>query len=137
MREIRFKAWNGKAMEYGGFAIHASGSITNILEGLSQVTEQSPIMQFTGLTDKNGKDIYEGDIVRGPFRNGLSRKDIKEKCFDVEVFITPEAGADIKFPPAAFVGDYRWIPHLSECEVIGNIYENPELLECERESIEA
>jgi uncharacterized phage protein (TIGR01671 family) len=68
------------------------------------------LMQYTGLKDKNGKEIYEGDIVKT--RKG-GHKIIVE-------FIRG------KFEPFDDSGEYGHFAE--ECEVIGNIYENPELL---------
>ena len=74
------------------------------------------LMQFTGLRDKNGREIYEGDIVRGA--------GIKPKVYVVGWLDT--------YGGFAFLDDEKAIPayeFLNDfCEVIGNIYENPELL---------
>lgn len=83
----------------------------------------APVMQFTGLYDKNGKEIYEGDVIRI-----LLRRHMEDSVF---------ANAEIRFEGAAFwfdapkVGftDCNWhFYNQSDREVIGNIYENPELL---------
>lgn len=79
----------------------------NSLIGISQAAYE--LMQFTGLKDKNGKEIYEGDLVA----HNASAKPI-----DVE-FI------DGTFEPFS-KSDFGWTSTL--CEIIGNIYENPELL---------
>lgn len=80
------------------------------------------VMQFTGLTDKNGKEIYEGDIIL----EGITRKIIlwKDGSFHIQV---PgwKPNADMPTRPI-------WMDTLSpegiQFEVIGNIYENPDLL---------
>ncbi len=75
--------------------------------------EQTPIMQFTGLHDKNGNPVYEGDIVFDPSQYGGNKVVIWNNnlaCFE---FNRPLGYA---------------IASVILCEVIGNIYENPELL---------
>lgn len=75
------------------------------------------LIQFTGLKDKNGKEIYEGDIVKW-FVNDVIRTGIVD-------YIDGYGGFDMK----NFKDDYHvccdWLR--GEYEVIGNIYENPEL----------
>ena len=55
-RVIKFRGWNGKSMEFGGFCVHAGGTVMNDTV-LSDIQADSPVMQFTGLTDNNGVDI--------------------------------------------------------------------------------
>lgn len=125
MREIKFRAWNGRAMEYGGFSIHATGKIEP-MDALTSVTEESPIMQYTGLKDKNGVEIYEGDILRMPVDS------LADNALDIVV----EYGEHET--PIGWYG--RYIHRRNEhchinsaisytSRVIGNIHENPELLE--------
>ena len=76
--------------------------------------------QFTGLTDKNGKEIYEGDIVE----HYCDKERKAECCHSIYQIVWEESGFTI--PGCSFILDQRdWG---NRFEVIGNIYENPELL---------
>lgn len=77
------------------------------------------IMQFIGLLDKNGKEIYEGDIV-------LVDGDKKTLVSWSDKF----ASFCIKNDTWMFLHWFGESVDPAECEIIGNIYENPELLEC-------
>jgi len=80
------------------------------------------LMQYTGLKDKNGKEIYEGDIVHvTDFFHG-DAKVYKGVVKFVGGYYQIE-GQDIRNAPLG------WIISSDDLEVIGNIYENPELLE--------
>jgi len=61
MREIKFRAWhNGKMIQ--GVGVYEGTAIIDINED-SPYLWTAEVMQFTGLHDKNGKEIYEGDIL--------------------------------------------------------------------------
>ena len=96
--------------------------------------------QYTGLTDKNGTKIFEGDIVRTqPFSDRLYSKKAKFKQHIgiVEYVIRHfknslyeqdyEAGWRVKIKDYDKFGYYDWSTFF-KCEVIGNIHDNPELL---------
>jgi hypothetical protein len=79
-------------------------------------------MQFINFVDDNKKEIYEGDIVVIPSHYGV---DYYFKYFNaVVVFEEGSFGIEPIDKKISTWGDFQW----SECEVIGNIYENPELL---------
>ena len=67
MREIKFRAWDGKKMTQNGIHISLHGYQWNWVDGQSlhgSEINTYPLMQFTGLLDKNSVEIYEGDIVK-------------------------------------------------------------------------
>lgn len=81
------------------------------------------LMQYTGLKDKNGKEIYEGDIVRITLANGNNEKDYKVFYFE------EGASFQLKNIRCYYDVDTFWRYSNKQIEVIGNIYKNPELLD--------
>lgn len=81
------------------------------------------LMQYTGLKDKNGKEIYEGDIVKIKHEFGNT----ENIC---EIIYLDGAFRTKKFIFGSYYDClYYWYANDYELEVIGNIYDNPELLE--------
>ena len=109
MRELKFRAWvnTEKKMYYGD----------NDLEAFFRDFEGWDIMQFTGLKDKNGKDVFEGDITAAS-KDAFNRHLVifEDGCFQLVLATGRQT-----------LKDASWRGHFME-EVIGNIYENPELL---------
>lgn len=112
--------WNGNVYANDNFELNV-----NNLKGWS--IDEKYLMQSTGLKDKNGKEIFEGDIV-------------KFSDCDDEVYITPVvwdknyACFGVSFSggyPISFDYLEEFYTELKDIEVVGNIYENPELLEGE------
>lgn len=110
MREIKFRAWDkaNEEMYYDNERVLQSLAITAQYRDKVKIIE---FMQYTGLKDKQDKLIYEGDIVKC-FKVGNSVVNFSYGCFGLTTNHTFHAFNDI----------------YGEIEVIGNIYENPELL---------
>jgi uncharacterized phage protein (TIGR01671 family) len=108
MREIKFRAWDDKRkLMYLAVGICCDGTPFDHEE---KVLYDTIPMQFTGLRDRSGKEIFEGDIIS--YKIEMAGYTDKHK----EVVIFKEG----RFKPVIH-------PHY-EPQIIGNIYENPELL---------
>lgn len=127
-REIKFRAWFGglhnekMVYDYEG---------TYYFESYGFYTEEIPIMQYTGLTDKNGKEIYEGDIITTDkyicIDEGKQNYVLLVEIFNCASFIT--AYCVNKNKAGISDGITEIIDVDEEYTILGNIYENPELLE--------
>ena len=111
MREIKFRLWceNKKEWETDTWVLWSNGLIYDIKLKKSMNRKTHILEEYTGLHDKNGKEIYEGDICT--FYDG----EIVEVLFEKGKFILN--GKEISL---------MWNPNFAE--VIGNIHQNPELL---------
>ncbi len=133
MRTIKFRAWDEQAkVMHEDFRFIKSGNdgndwivFTSNSQNLQSVPhpfenpyfqQQFKIMQFTGLTDIDGAEIYEGDIVSVP---GAGNCEVKI-CTWYGVTYTDSDGYDLPHADCASEQDYPTI--------IGNIYQNQELL---------
>ena len=109
-REIKFRAWdkNAIAMQYRTLAEYGE-------KGFGLPYPEDPeiiVMQFTGLKDRNGKEIYEGDILQ-----------IFNEKYEVRVIQTEnQMFVDYGYPNKHNGPAPHWV------EIIGNAYENPKLL---------
>lgn len=115
-REIKFRGWQRELKKwiygdlihtnFGPFIFEWMGSFENRVQ-----VESDSIGQFTGLKDKRGNEIYEGDIIRYDLRAGLGEPEIKYKKREVKFYVT------------GYFSSYE-----ENIEVIGNIHQHKHLL---------
>ena len=143
MRTIKFRAWDnqlnqwarGKDLDYANIL---NFPVNDYFIKDGHEVDRWSFSQFTGLHDKNGKEIYEGDIVQmhSEFYNVLGNDDNNfDRDYIGEIAIQASRGTVLKRP--------KWHCNITDedgrdnfykpitairSEVIGNIYENPELL---------
>jgi len=116
METIKFRAWDKdkeKMLSWKQIIHNTSNNLFGGLFELFRRPERFKALQFTGITDKNDKNIYEGDL--------LKYSDVPlEICWGKIGFIARyDRGT-------AEEVEFDW---WNNCEVIGNIFENPELLD--------
>jgi uncharacterized phage protein (TIGR01671 family) len=124
MREIKFRCWDLKRnkwhtpTEWGEEPADAYIGYGTIPEIGFRSNYSYVWLQYTGLKDKNGKEIYEGDVVwiQWNFTDEYLESNKYQKPFVVEF-------RNYEYAPFS-----RYLPSPLDTEVIGNIYENPELL---------
>lgn len=133
MREIKFRAWDREGVrmyhdvgvipphykpariaEDGMGSLHTNHNSTPLIP---YNTNRYEIMQYTGLTDRNGVEIYEGDIVETD-KSSINRSRVSY--------------SEAQYPALLWAGD-QGVKESERIEVIGNIYENPELLNGNKE----
>jgi hypothetical protein len=127
MREIKFRAWNRDSKQMveisevfllefekkGRWFVRVQGG------DLYCNYQNGDLMQFTGLLDKNGKEIYEGDFLR-----------YENHAYDPSEGDAPWAYQPVEWKLLAWVVGENVLSDYApdEIEIIGNIYENPDLL---------
>lgn len=121
-REIKFRVWKTNLKCFAIFDLNFTSDILSFKDCINctvetiqkDINENSIITQFTGLTDKHGKEIYEGDILKA---HGLvAWNDVEHRWSAIDLnWNDNKEWHDIDYLTSPF-------------EVIGNVFENPELL---------
>ena len=121
MREIKFRLWTGSEMIYDPIVWTPDcqligGTKLNQAIKAAQDEEDFILMQFTGLKDKNGKPIFEGDVVSW----GGSNYGFGCVVYEGYSFVVKYKLGEVE--------DTMYFNHPDAYTIIGNIYENPDLL---------
>lgn len=128
LREIKFRIWDSKEM-YDTETLDLIGDMASPYRTLDDESEFIPygnnekgkLMQFTGLKDKNNKEIYEGDILKANKKWFKLGNDVGIVGFHKGQYCV----RDDEWDNTDYITNRK-------VEVIGNIYENPELLNQEK-----
>ena len=118
MRIFKFRVWDKKLnkFHFSGFSLTLDGVLTHSDGSWSWDFDTNYIIQqSTGMTDKNGKDIYEGDILKWP-----------------EGWVYFETLGEVKWLTNGYYFENQYVmmllPEVIYAKIVGNIFENPELL---------
>jgi uncharacterized phage protein (TIGR01671 family) len=119
MREIKFRAWDPVVMTF----LSWERLLANQTMMCRFLDPDLIFLQYTGLHDKNGKEIYEGDILLVQLQD--------YGCPKVELFQILWDDSSVRYKLIDKNGDSWGFDNSSSMEVISNIYENPELVKNE------
>ena len=121
MREIKFKVkikgdaklWEVYVIDFLHLQVlrNVSGSYEMV-----SFDKIEAFLQFTGLLDRNGREVWEGDILLTDEGGWIAQVDFVRGCFVLQNHTVKMGGFSVE-------------PNWEECEVIGTVWENPELLE--------
>lgn len=104
MKDLKFRVWDNEDYMSKPFTLH------ELQAGLIQFTSDCPVMQYTGLKDKNDKEVYEGDILKLWIGDEEQSKPfIMNNLEDLHIWIN------------------RVYCAVQDFEVVGNKYENPDI----------
>lgn len=131
---IRFRAWHNtweEMCEVKRIRFDDEGNITTVLVkgeafGSNAHLEEIELMQSTGLKDKNGKEIFEGDILKVA-NNDSSWFEVVKYDHDKAMFISKEVNLKYEVPETPLYDLFS--PYLFKVEVIGNIWEDGDLID--------
>lgn len=139
-REIKFRAWDKDGLTYwDGKSKDWKPQMIYKVDESSWWTwckNNLIIMQFTGLHDKNGKEIYEGDLIKytgisSCYRNYHHPNDT---IYEIEKSLNRFVGRPVELkrdPEYCGGGELEDFLLSEDKEIVGNIYENPELINCQ------
>jgi len=108
-REIKFRVWDSVYLNWKNPEDY---TYTELF-----LDDKYIVQQYTGMVDKDGKEIYEGDIIKYPIPVGWSTNSLHRENYRVD---------EVKFVTGCFIPDI-WRTVVDDCEVIGNVFEKDKI----------
>ena len=121
MREIKFRVWDNVDYMSNPFTLQ------DLQKGKIGFTDECKVMEYTGLKDKNGKEIYEGDIVK--YTSSIKYDPLNNRMVYVGQIQNwvGQMGVGFRYKSGRHTMMLK-LGHSFNMEVIGNIHEQPELI---------